>query len=130
MGGIFQHIPIGPRLKGCIDVFLGFVNRKGQDFRFGESALDFFYGLQAMHFGHGQIHQNEIRCQFFDAADGISAVYGLSNDLKFGIGTDERSQSFSQNGVIFCNDQTIRFFHGRIHQKSEASHKRIFAPMQ
>jgi len=104
MGGIFQHISISACLKGCIEVFLGFVNRKGQHFRYGEFAFDLFNGFQAMHPGHGQIHQNKIRVKFFNTADGLPAVNGFTNDLKL---RESMSALTITTNAVICKDRKL-----------------------
>lgn len=84
------------------------VHREDQDFRvwrlFANDAGDF----EAIHFGHGEIEENQVWFGFFYVLDSFDAVGGFATNLQAGLRFKKGTDPAAHNGMIIRYEYAIR----------------------
>ena len=76
----------------------------------GTVLLDLAGGLDAVHLGHRDVHQDHVGLQLLGQPDGLVAVAGLADDVESLVG-HRAAQTFAQHPMVVGQHQSDR--HGR-----------------
>ena len=89
------------------DIF-GKVHGEDQDFGirrfFANDASDF----ESIHFGHGEVEEDEIGFAFFDVVDGFDTGGGFATNFQAGLRFEECANPAAHDGVIIRYENAIR----------------------
>ena len=69
-----------------------------------------FERLDTVHFGHPQVHQDQIGLQQLGLFYTLSAIPGLTYDLEVGLSLQHGAQSIADHGVVVDNENASRCF--------------------
>jgi hypothetical protein len=90
-------------LLGCLGERFQLVHGKHQDRCLRGGLKDTSRGFQAVHHGHGEIHNNEIGTQFVGFANGFFTVGSLTANFNVAARFKDTGHSFSYGFVIVGN---------------------------
>ena len=85
---------------------------QGQDFGIRERSPDLLRRGDAVHSGHQQVHQHDIRLELARQANSLRPVGRLSHDFQIGIQRQEHPQALADHAVV-VGDQNPG--HHRVH---------------
>src|SRR6266851_9092184 len=86
----------------------------GEHKNFGarNGLADLTYYLDAIQFGHADIHNGYIGFQFYGLFDGLAAIRCLANDSPAVPGAED-SQCTAPHQLVVVSHQNAKFFHTR-----------------
>jgi hypothetical protein len=70
---------------------------------FGKALADAPGGLQAVQFGHANVHHHDVRFQLFGHGDGFAAGFRLGNNIPAVVRGQKLLEAASNNVVIVSN---------------------------
>jgi hypothetical protein len=104
----FQDVTARAAAENFAGDIFGKMHGEDQDFRvrrlFANDAGDF----EAIHFGHGEIEEDEVRFGFFDVLDSFDAIGSFAAYLQAGLRFKEGTDPASHNSMIIRYENAIR----------------------
>src|SRR3954451_9698239 len=95
-----QEIAASAGLDGPLDLDIADVGCEDDDAGTGGLPTDGVGGLNAVHFGHLQIHEGNIRTILTKKLDGFQAVARLSDQFHVGLFSYQGGDAFTENRVV------------------------------
>ncbi len=86
---ILEQIAVGPGTDGVKDPAVVIVGGQHQHTRLRKTFTDTARGLDAVHDGHAQIHEHQVRRKLLDQIDSLRTVMGHGHDLEAGHGAQD-----------------------------------------
>ena len=99
-GGLFHEITGGACFQCAIDLLRFAVAGEDEHFGVGNFNGQLPGGFDAMHNGHGDVEERDVRLEFLGDAHGLFAVFGFAGDLNVARGLEERFQTVAHDGVV------------------------------
>src|SRR5271163_623680 len=96
----FQEIRMSTGAKCAANEFGGIVKGEQHDFDVGQIAMNGTGGFNAVHFGHGDIHDDEVGLEFNGHTDGVDAIFRFADEFPFTGGVEYGLDATTDKGVI------------------------------
>lgn len=105
---VLEKVPFRARADSGIDVVLTSHSSEDKNSRSRIFFADLSYGFDAIHAGHAQVHQCDIRTEFAIELDSLTAIRGEARDFELILCGKQSRQSFAGYRVIVCNQDSYR----------------------
>ena len=99
----FCDVAAGAGGLGDIDEVGAIVHGEEQDGSAGGDLGDFTGGGEAVHHGHGDVEDDDVRVQSLRLLNGFAAIGGFSADLDTGTGAEDCAHAYAHSFVIVRN---------------------------
>ena len=87
------------------------MHREDEDFDLGQLFAEQFRDGQSVHFGHIDIHEDDIGGQFACFAHGFLAIGRFADDREVFVAGEGGADAFSHDGMIVDQEEFDAFFH-------------------
>ncbi len=118
VGQIFQQITGYTSADGFLNVAGMSVEREDNDANFRKTFANVGGSGQAIHAGHGDVHENDVGVMTFDFAEDFLAVGGFGEEFNMREQPEQRPNSGAHRRMVFGNYDT--YSHGRSLVSEEA----------
>ncbi len=112
---VFQQISQCAGLDGRKNLVIGGKTGQGQYARLGLPGHDLADGLDPIHAGHDQVHQDHIRLEGFGLLNGFQAVAGFADHFHPIHFRQQGAHAFTDNALIVNDQESDRFSGHRLH---------------
>ncbi len=97
---IFQEVTQGACFDGWKDLVISGKAGQHQDTCLGLAGCDVANGLDAIHLGHHQIHQDDVGLEPFRLGDRLSSVFCLPHNLNVRLCRQQSSNPLTDDHMI------------------------------
>ena len=104
----FQDVATSAAAENFASDIFGKVHGENQDFGIGRLFANDAGDFEAIHFGHGEVEQNEVGFGFFDVLDSFDAVGGFATNFQAGLRFKEGTNPAAHDSVIIRYENAIR----------------------
>src|SRR5438445_671799 len=99
-GCFFEHIAARPGLDDAQDIFGVAVHREDEDFDVWKFTAQVFGDRQAVHEGHINVHEDDVRQKLLRFANGFEAISGFADDGEAFLPGETGTDSAPDNGMV------------------------------
>jgi len=106
---IFEQVTSCSSFEGTKNLDIAFVSRQYDDLRLGKFSTNRRDGIEAVHLGHLQVHNRDIRPMRAKFLDCLAPIRSFRYQSQFRFTTDECSYALSyKNMIIHCKNPDLR----------------------
>ena len=107
----FHYIAACADTEGLSDGWKLVVLGQEKDFRLGSDSLYFAGGFQAVHAGHGNIQDHNVRLKLLRVSDRVDTVGGIADNGKVRFGAKECADSLASDRMVVHDDDVCALTH-------------------
>jgi hypothetical protein len=97
---LFEYVATHACFKSPIDLLIAIITGKGDDLGLGIDLTNFLGGFDAVHTGHPQVHQRDIRMELLEGLHRLGAAPGLGDELHVLFVRQYGCDPFAHQGMI------------------------------
>lgn len=102
---IFENVRERAGADGGKNIFVSVVRGEDDNLRARAVRFDETRSLNAIHIGHVQVHENDVRRELGDEFDSRLAIFRFTDDLNIGEGVEIAGQAETHNAMVVHEDE-------------------------
>jgi hypothetical protein len=99
-GGLLENHAASAEAHGADNVAIVFGSRQDDDARGQRIEIDFFEDGEAVFIGHAEIEQKDLRLEFGEKFNTLSAILGFTDDSNVFVGIEKFAEAIAKDCVV------------------------------